>query len=391
MVNTIGKKLVHAAHDRLFKAVHGRWLIYNACWEDPRIDRQLLDLDADSKVVMLTSAGCNALDYLLDGPAQIHAVDMNPRQNALLQLKLALIRHGDWEELFSMFGSGAHEDFRDVYEDISDDLPEYARDFWDDKIRYFDAGNRKKSFYFHGTSGAFAWLMRRYLLDPKRRIASQLLDLLDADSLQAQRRIYEKIEPAVWGRFTSWLIRQPVTMAMLGVPRAQIRLIKETYPGGLLGYVSNKFKHVLTEVLIQDNYFWRVYLTGSYTEDCCPNYLKRENFATLRANSNRVRTYNSTVSQFLHDNPGEYSHFVLLDHQDWLAWHDPAALREEWELILRNSRPGSRIIMRSAGSDAAFLPDVARSAVRFHPELTDELHRNDRVGTYGSLHFAEVL
>jgi len=35
----------------------------------------------------LTSAGCNVLEYLLDSPAEIHAVDVNPRQNALLHLQ----------------------------------------------------------------------------------------------------------------------------------------------------------------------------------------------------------------------------------------------------------------------------------------------------------------
>ncbi len=96
----------------LFKTVHRRYLIYNMCWEDPRIDRQLLGLDGSSKLVVLTSAGCNALDYLLDGPAEIHAVDVNPRQNALLQLKLALIERGDFDDLEQMFRRGAHPRFR---------------------------------------------------------------------------------------------------------------------------------------------------------------------------------------------------------------------------------------------------------------------------------------
>ena len=69
-------------HDRLFKAVHTRNLIYNLCWEDPRLDREVLGIDGHSDVVMLTSAGCNALDYQLDDPRSIHAVDDNPRQNA---------------------------------------------------------------------------------------------------------------------------------------------------------------------------------------------------------------------------------------------------------------------------------------------------------------------
>ena len=88
--------------------MHNRCLIYNVCWEDPRIDRQILNLDAASQIVVLTSAGCNTLDYLLDSPAAIHAVDVNPRQNALLHLKLALIERGDFADLFRMFGQGAH-------------------------------------------------------------------------------------------------------------------------------------------------------------------------------------------------------------------------------------------------------------------------------------------
>ncbi|MDC0291753.1 BtaA family protein [Verrucomicrobiales bacterium] len=78
-------------------------MVYNTCWEDPRLDREILELGPDSRLVMITSAGCNALDYLLDEPAEICAVDMNSRQNALLELKIALIRRGNFEDLFTVF------------------------------------------------------------------------------------------------------------------------------------------------------------------------------------------------------------------------------------------------------------------------------------------------
>ena len=391
MVKKIGTKLVNGAHDLVFKAVHGRCLIYNACWEDPRIDRRILNLDGDSRVVVLTSAGCNTLDYLLDAPAEIHAVDVNPRQNALLHLKLALIEQGDFADLFNLFGDGSHRAFRKIYRAVRPSLPVYAQAFWDEKIDYFDSASRKKSFYYYGTSGAVAWILSRYLLSADRKLRARLLDLLDARTLAEQRDIYQQIEPALWGRFTSWLVKQPMTMALLGVPRPQIRLINTQYPGGMVGYASAKLRHVLTEVLIHDNYFWRVYLTGSYTPDCCPNYLKPQNFEQLHANVGRVRTHSATVSHFLKTHPGAYSHFVLLDHQDWLAWHQPEALREEWELILANSQPGSKIMLRSASPELNFLPERVKSLVRFFPELTAALHPQDRVGTYGSLHLAEVL
>jgi S-adenosylmethionine-diacylglycerol 3-amino-3-carboxypropyl transferase len=46
--------------------------------------------------------------------------------------------------------------------------------------------------------------------------------------------------------------------------------------------------------------------------------------------------------------------------------------------------------MRSAAADVDFIPAEVRRFLRFHPEATSPLHAVDRVGTYGSLHLAEV-
>jgi S-adenosylmethionine-diacylglycerol 3-amino-3-carboxypropyl transferase len=384
------RPLVNTTHDLLFKAVHSRCLIYNTCWEDPKIDRQLLGLGPGSKLVALTSAGCNTLDYLLDSPAEIHAVDVNPRQNALLHLKLALIEHGQFDELFAMFGAGIHCACRELYGTLRSRLPSYAAAFWDDKIRYFDGAGMRKSFYYYGTTGTIAWLVKQYLTRAKRKMSHYLLALLNAQQLEEQQEIYRLIEPNFWKGLSVWLVSQPAVLALLGVPRPQMRLIQKQYPTGVAGYVREKLEHVLTEVPMRDNYFWRVYLTGSYTQMCCPNYLKSEHLPLLQANAHTVATHNLTLNEFLQRHPGTYTHFVLLDHQDWLAWHNPAALQEEWRLLLKHSRPGTKLLLRSAGADLGFLPEEAGAALRFFPALTQELHRRDRVGTYGSVHLAEV-
>ncbi len=120
-----------------FNLIHGNRLIYNTCWEDPRIDRQLLKLDSDSRVVVITSAGCNVLDYLLDSPQEIQAVDVNFRQNALLELKLALFARRDFDDLFAMFGRGGCENYQEIYQSVRDLLSPAAQNFWDQKINYF--------------------------------------------------------------------------------------------------------------------------------------------------------------------------------------------------------------------------------------------------------------
>jgi S-adenosylmethionine:diacylglycerol 3-amino-3-carboxypropyl transferase len=164
--NELTSRMVHRAHDALFRRVHSSNLIYNTCWEDPRLDRQMLGLRSDSRVVMITSAGCNTLDYLLDDPAEIHAVDMNPRQNALLQLKIAMIEHGDGTELRQVFGEGMHPGFRDLLRQLSPWLTPYARSFWEEKHKYFEP---TRSFYYRGAAGQVAWLVLQSVVKSNQR------------------------------------------------------------------------------------------------------------------------------------------------------------------------------------------------------------------------------
>ena len=95
--------MIERIKNKVFNKIHSGNLVYNTCWEDPRCDREMLELNENSRVVMLTSAGCNALDYLLDNPKSIDCVDMNPRQNALLELKSVLFQHSDHQTLFDFF------------------------------------------------------------------------------------------------------------------------------------------------------------------------------------------------------------------------------------------------------------------------------------------------
>lgn len=53
---------------RLF-AVWFDAFVYNQIWEDPRVDLQALRLDDDSRVLTISSGGCNALNCLLKNPA----------------------------------------------------------------------------------------------------------------------------------------------------------------------------------------------------------------------------------------------------------------------------------------------------------------------------------
>jgi S-adenosylmethionine-diacylglycerol 3-amino-3-carboxypropyl transferase len=373
-------------YDRFFRRTHAGKLIYNTCWEDPKADRALLNIQAGARIAMITSAGCNALDYLLDDPAEVHAVDMNFRQNALLELKIAGIVSLQYDDFFQIFGRGSHARFKDLYFDsMRPILSASARQFWDRHTQYFSPNSARRSFYYYGTAGDAAWVFRRIMqwLYPQQLSQLKALFAESEPTMQAQR--YAAIEGVIFSPWVRCLIRQPMFLSLLGVPRAQRDLIDASVRGGVSAFIQSKLRRVFSTSTLRENYFWHVYLHGSYSESCCPNYLKREHFQILKSRVSRIKLYTCTVEEFLRALPEnrQLTHAVLLDHQDWMAHHAPELLDSEWRMLLARSAPGAKFLLRSAAPNVSFLPDFVASACLEEGALTRVWHQQDRVGTYG--------
>lgn len=390
-----------------FKLCHGNQLVYNTCWEDPRLDRVALQLGEGDRLIVITSAGCNALDYALDGPARIDTVDVNPRQNALLDLKLAAIRRLDYEPFFELFGRGKSSDWDAVYTDaLRAELPEPSRKFWDKNGKFFLGQGRRPSFYFRGTAGMFAswinWYINRYA-----KVRDDIEHLLAAESVEEQKEIYEsRVKPAFWGPYIKWFLRRDAALSLLGVPRAQRKQLERYYPGGIAKFVEDSLDTVFSELPLKDNYFWRVYLTGEYTKECCPEYLKPDNFARLKGTdgqpglAERVHTHTTTILDHLKGADCNYSHFVLLDHMDWMAEHMRDVLALQWQEIVDRSDDDAKFLWRSAAVICEFVDPINVSVngkqrrlgeiLEYNRELADELHQVDRVHTYGGFSIATL-
>ncbi|MFN0036962.1 MAG: DUF3419 family protein [Saprospiraceae bacterium] len=382
--------MIQRIKNKIFQKIHTGNLVYNTCWEDPRCDRALLDIAPQSRVVMLTSAGCNALDYLLDDPASIDCVDMNPRQNALLDLKSVLFRKGDYHTLFDFFGKGKHAETEEVFHEVAGPhLGDYARQYWERNLHYFSGKGLRNSFYWHGSAGTAAFVVKKFL-EAAPATKRLLYRLFECDDLEQQSQLYHRLEPRLLNAFTRWVFNRHAFQSMLGVPQSQQNLAKKTFRDGMAGYVRQCFRKVFTELSLTDNYFWKLYFFGSYAADCCPNYLRKAHFDTLQDRTGRVKTHTATLNQFLQENPGQYTHFVLLDHQDWMAAHDRPALSEEWHLILKNSAPNAKILLRSAAFEVDFIPEFVYEKVKFDAPKAADSHRLDRVGTYASVLLGEV-
>ena len=196
-------------------------------------------------------------------------------------------------------------------------------------------------------------------------------------------------------------MNRDTTLSMVGVPKAQRRQVENQYEGGILKFVQDSVEAVFRDLPLHDNYFWRVYMKGSYTPTCCPEYLKPDNFQKLKGGLvDRVTTHTDSVQAFLEQHKGTISRYVLLDHMDWLSDKFFPLLELEWQSIIERAAPGTRIIWRSGGLKTDFIDKVSVTVngqqrllsefLTYHPDLASELHEKDRVHTYGSFYITDL-
>ena len=376
-------------NDRLFARLF-RGLVYTQIWEDPEIDMEALALGPDCRVMAIASGGCNVMSYLVADPAQITALDLSPAHVALLRLKLVAARHlPDWQSFHRFFGEAdAAENVR-IYDSLlAPRLDSASRAWWEGRSLHRFGQRRISIFariaYRHGVLGRFIGLAHA----AARLHGVRLRDLLEARSIEEQRRFFETVLAPLFDRpAVRWATTSPLSLYGLGIPPAQY----EALAGGrAMGNVlRERVERLACGFPLEDNWFaWQAF-GRSYGEGEGPRppYLRRGNFPAVRERADRVVVINRSMTDHLAAcEAGHYDRYVLLDAQDWM---DDAALNALWEQITRTSRPGARVIFRTA-AEPSLLPGRLRPELldRWHyaDELSRDLTRRDRSAIYGGFH-----
>lgn len=386
---------------RLF-AVWFDAFVYNQIWEDPRVDLQALQLDEHSRILTISSGGCNALNYLLANPKSVTAVDLNRHHIYLLNLKLAALRNlPSHEKFFAFFGAGRGENTGTDYQKyIANGLDKDTRRFWEsntllggvvygDRLTFFrDAG-----LYDHSRNGYFL----RFFHWLARRLGCKVDEVLKAKTLSEQAELYSKHIDPFFDRFLIKLIgKLPVTLFGLGIPPQQYDELKRDLKGDrtVIDIYRDRVRRLACDFPIDENYFaWQAFARKYDTENrrAIPEYLKEENFDTLRANADRLTTKVGSATDEIRNNPkGTFDRFVFLDAQDWM---DAESIIELWSLIAEKAESGSRIIFRTAGASSPVetsLPEELRSRFVYEKELSENLFKQDRSSIYGGFHLYVV-
>jgi S-adenosylmethionine-diacylglycerol 3-amino-3-carboxypropyl transferase len=371
-----------------------RGLIYNQVWEDPLVDLAALSLNADHRIVMIGSAGCNALAYLSADVKRIDAVDINAAHRALFSLKrTALERLPHRDAMFRMFGAGQGLENVQAYDTLlAPHLPQPARAYWSGRGMTGDRriGMFRTGFYHHGLLHRFIGLTHRLAkmsgCNPKL--------LVQAVSLEDQALLFtSEVAPVFSTRFARAVARSHLSLFALGIPPAQYERLDEGADNNLSALLIKRIEHLACNFPITENPFaWQVFARryGSIDSKAIPLYLEAPVYDAIQPRAGRVNLHATLVTDYLKaQSSGSVHRFVLLDSQDWMSPQDVAAL---WSEIERTAHPeDARVLFRTAGPFNPFhsLPEELRRAWTARDDLTPAFTAADRTALYSGVHLIE--
>lgn len=381
--------------ERLFAAWFGGF-VYNQIWEDPAVDAEALNLSPASRVLAISSAGCNVLNYLIHAPQSITAVDLNHNHLAVTRLKIAAMKHlPDYESFFALFGAGddAGNPGR-VERHVAPHLSESERAYWfgsrglkGRRIDWFATG-----FYKRSHLGRLLGMIHKGLCavgrDPRQ--------MLEARDPAERGRIFDtRFAPLYSNAVLNWLGASPLSVYSLGIPPSQHAELARDTKGELLAEYRRRTRRLICDWPLEDNCFAWQTLARRYDREGrrgVPDYLKPELYGVIKARLDSIQTrLTSTIDAIEGARPGDFDSFVFLDSQDWM----PAkVLERQWRAIARVALPGARIIFRTSAAGSPIersLPADLLVRFRYRAAESAAFYKADRSAIYGGFHLYEVV
>ena len=370
-------------------------LVYNQVWEDPEVDFRALALGPDHRVVMIGSAGCNALAYLSADVRRIDAVDINAAHRSLLHLKrTALERLPDRAAVFRFLGSAQDAENVAAYDLLlAPNLPDSARAYWSRRSSL--TGRRRidmfrTGFYRHGMLARLVGLLHKVArlsgCHPER--------LVSASTLEEQELLFRsEVMPAFRTRITLAFARSQLSLFALGVPPAQYDRLREGAEENLTELLLARIERLACAFPISANPFaWQVFARryGPADSKAIPHFLESQVYDAIQSRADRLHLHPMSVEDYLAGQAANSVHrFVLLDAQDWMSSDKVAAL---WREIERTAHAeDARVLFRTAGPTNPFhsLPEAFRRGWRSRDDLTPSLTAADRTALYHGVHLIE--
>jgi len=350
---------------------------YSQCWEDITLVKKALRISADDFILSITSGGDNSIALLLEDPNRIVAVDMNPRQNFLAELKLLSAIHLPYEKYLELLGVTSSSRRVELFQIIKPRLSAQAAAWWTSNPRLIKPGLIHIG-KFENYLNAF-----RILLLPWVHSQHQINLLLNQQTMTEQANYYH----TVWN---SWrwktFFRLASSRQLLKTFARQEAMTNQNFAGTKNDY-HLRLEKLILHVPLRRNYYMHYCLRGTYS-DYLPPYLAMTGHKKLQSvQPNHLEFVTKNMLDYLQSVPANtFTKFNLSDAFESLSDKQNKMV---WQEIVRVARNNAVIVYWNNQFTRKPPVSLAHQIIS-HTAKAKQLHDSDRVFFYKDFHINTI-
>jgi len=357
---------------------------YYTCWEDFQIIQKALQINSDDVLFSITSGGCNIFNFLMYNPKKIIAVDYNPYQNYLLELKIETIRQLEYIQFLQFMGITPSSEREQLYEIVRKHLSDNARKLWDRNSYAIKTGVLLVGEQNVKNIGK----VLRFL---KGHTTIENFFLCD-DIKEQSDYFYHHIDGLPWRLYQRFTSQDWVLKLMLCLRAMQELPYRRKRAAGYIPYLQHvhfsldhakKIEQMFSKIPIRYNHFASLMLLGYYfNTDCFPPYLKEENYDTVRQRLDRIEMKSTSVTEALQQFPHDY--FTKFNLSNIFDWVDTASFHRQLKNLTKFGKDGGKILYATTRTDREIPPEI--TVLSQDTRLASELLLEDRTIMYSTYH-----
>jgi S-adenosylmethionine-diacylglycerol 3-amino-3-carboxypropyl transferase len=307
-------------------------LKYSNCWEDADLLANAMQVDGNSHILSIASAGDNSLYLLKDNPASLTCVDLNEIQLFTSELKATAIQYLDYSTFLGFLGFTNATDRWVIFKQIESHLSMACSDYLNSNRQLITLGiihQGKFEKYFQ----IFSNIVLPFIHNKK-----EISELFREKSAQEQKEYYDNIWNNRRWKFLFKLFFSKWVMGKFGREPEKLQHVEEK----VSEFIYHKAAAHLSDRACQHNYILHYALTGNFGDEL-PPFAKEEHFNTIKQwlqNKQIVYKLNTLEDCLLDNTAPHYNRFNLSNIFEYMP---VPMFHKNLEAIYQNSEKGSRL------------------------------------------------
>ncbi len=299
---------------------------YSSSNEDSRSELRSLNIDSNDSVLCITGSGARPLDLLIKGPTSVVAIDNNPVQNFLLELKMKAIEMLDYTDFLAFIGVSPCSRTGQIYRVIRKSLSTGAKVFWDSHLKMLDKG----VIYQGGWERYFSRLS--FIVRQSRPL--MLKRLFDCQNIEEQAYVWNKgWNNTEWRRFIRFLSSRLIWKYFFRDP-GFYQYVPPCF--SIPDYSLDRFAFAFENILLRESPYANLLFWGKYDpEGALPIYLQKEHYLTIQNRLACIRIVTQSLGDFLEEGRDRFDKYSLSDFSSYTGWEE---YRRIWNGIARTAK-----------------------------------------------------